>query len=137
MRRIVHVLTANLYKSSPTRQIAGEPAATELLERIYRRNAMLPMWQAADKLAHVGDLCRSSSPARPTTPARCGSTSRAPSSSSGGSTRRTHRPMAVGTLDYRDNRRHLTLWTAESLRVYATDKRRPSSRRPAARHTGS
>jgi len=53
-KRIVQVLTQNLYRNNPTRQLAT-PEATQWLERIYQRQAMGAKWHRADQLRLIGD----------------------------------------------------------------------------------
>lgn len=56
MRRVVGVLTANLYRDGPVRAFPDRPAATALLEEIYRQNNADALWQEADRLAMVNQV---------------------------------------------------------------------------------
>lgn len=127
MQRIIDVLTAHLYKASPTRQVDGNPLATEWLERVYRRNAMLPMWQEADRLSHVGDFCAfqfagDEDPQAPVKVHLWGADQLCvwldPDDQK--------RPLAVATLDRVDARRRLTLWSAEEKSIFMTKKVSPN-----------
>jgi hypothetical protein len=123
MGRIVEILSSKLYKASPTRQLAGNPAASEWLERVYRKNHMLPKWQEADRLTFISDLCafQFSGDDDPLAPVRIDLWAADqlvwwldPEDCT--------RPAAVGTIDRYDARRRLTIWTKELRSVYLTDK---------------
>ena len=123
MQRVIDVLTGHLYKTSPTRQIDGNPKATEWLERVYRRNAMLPLWQEADRLSHVGDFAAfqfagDTDPESPVKVHLWGADQLAvwldPEDQ--------RKPLAVGSLDRFDGQRRLTLWTAEEKSTWMTNK---------------
>jgi hypothetical protein len=123
MGRVIDILTSNLYKASPTRQIAGDPKASEWLERLYRKNAMLPKWQSADRLAHIGDLAAfqfvgHDDPDSPVNIHLWGADQLVWWQDEDDATA----VEAVGTLDIRDNMRRLRLWTADELRTYETPK---------------
>ncbi|HEY2154683.1 MAG TPA: hypothetical protein VGH33_03570 [Isosphaeraceae bacterium] len=123
MKRVIQVLTANLYKANPTRQLSASPEATAWLERAYARNAMLPKWQEVDRLTHIGDLAafQFAGDVDPDVPVRIhvwGADQLVwwldPEDQT--------RVLGVATLDAFDNQRRLTLWTAEEKRVYLTSK---------------
>jgi hypothetical protein len=52
-RRVVEVLTSNLYKSSPTRKLR-DPADTEWLNQTYKYSRMGAKWKRADQLTLIG-----------------------------------------------------------------------------------
>jgi hypothetical protein len=54
MKRIVQVLTQNLYRNNPTRQLPT-PEASAWLEKVYQRNHMGARWHRADQLRLIGD----------------------------------------------------------------------------------
>jgi hypothetical protein len=56
MRRVIHALTANLYKRDPQRSLAAGEAATDWLAGLYRRVGMAPKWAKADQFSLVGDV---------------------------------------------------------------------------------
>ncbi len=56
MRRVVDVLTANLYRRSPKVEIPGNDAATDLLNRVYRKNNRTALWRQADRLSAINSV---------------------------------------------------------------------------------
>jgi hypothetical protein len=123
MKRVIEILTANLYKANPTRQLSASPEASAWLERVYLRNAMLPKWQEVDRLTHVGDVAafQFAGDEDPDVPVKVhvwGADQLAWWLDPDDQTR----PVGVATLDAFDNQRRLTLWTEEERRVYLTSK---------------
>lgn len=56
MRRVVQVLTANLYKRDPIRSLAAGEEATDWLSRGYRKAKMAAKWHKADQFSLIGDV---------------------------------------------------------------------------------
>jgi hypothetical protein len=56
MRRVVHALTANLYKRDPLRQLGAGEEATDWLTGAYRKMGMGAKWHKADQFSLVGDV---------------------------------------------------------------------------------
>jgi hypothetical protein len=54
-KRVVSVLTSNLYKSQPTRKLA-DPVQTAWLQDQYKHNKMHAKWKRADELTLIGGL---------------------------------------------------------------------------------
>jgi hypothetical protein len=131
MRRVVHTLAANLYSRGPSRTLkapdganqSAYKAASEWLNAIYRVNTVDAYWQEADRMATVGDFCGfqvkgTTDPKRPIRILLW----RANELVIWLDPEDQLRPVAVATLDLIDDRRRLTLWTANTMRVYVTDK---------------
>lgn len=56
MRRVVDILTANLYRRSPKVDIPGNDAATNLLNKVYRKNNRTALWRQADRLSAINSV---------------------------------------------------------------------------------
>ena len=56
MKRSVNVLSKYLYKNPPRRNILGDPASTEFLDRLYRSQNVDSLIQTADKMTYVTDF---------------------------------------------------------------------------------
>jgi hypothetical protein len=57
MRRVCDLLSMHLYKKGPTREIAGHPEATALLQQIYAANDFDSLMQLADRTSYITDSC--------------------------------------------------------------------------------
>jgi hypothetical protein len=126
MRRVVEVLTSNLYRIGPERSIQGRDAASEWLNTLYQDEAVDALWQEADRLSlvnHVAafevyadedepgqpdvrlwggeELCVWTQPGNP------------------------RDPGAVATRYLEDNRQVVRLWTPDQVVEFATDKLTP------------
>ncbi len=129
MRRVVDILTANLYRSGPARSIPEHEAATRFLEEQYRRNQVDALWQEADRLSMVNEVAAfevygnigEDSEERPLGFNLWGGEQLVVWSDPDNA--RT--AGAVATIDKHDCRRRLRLWTAEELVTFATDKAGP------------
>jgi len=136
MRRIVHVLTKNLYGEGPRRTLqppegsdqATYEAVDQWLNAVYRRNAIDAMFQEADRMATVGDFCAfqvkpSTNPKEPVRVTLWKANELVVWLNPEDQTE----PIAVGTIDMFDNQRRLTLWTAGFYQVYMTEKWTPGT----------
>lgn len=56
MRRAVIVLSKYLYKNPPRRNILGDPASTDLIDRLYRSQNVDSLLQIADRMTYVTDF---------------------------------------------------------------------------------
>lgn len=57
MRRVCNLLSMHLYKKGPTREIAGHPEATLILQQIYAANDFDSLMQLADRTTYITDAC--------------------------------------------------------------------------------
>jgi hypothetical protein len=126
MNRVVHVLTANLYKDGPARNLPEHAEASQWLEAVYRDNAVDALLQDADRYAAVGDVCAlqvqgTEDPDRPIDiqlwDAHEFCVWLDPDN--------PRRPLAVATIDRWDNKTRLRLWTALECVTYTTEKLLP------------
>ena len=126
MRRIIHVLTGNLYKRDPLRTLDAGEEATDFLNRLYKRLGMSSKWAKADQFSLVGDACAfqwsgSTDPDYPVKvtvwPADEFTVWLDPDD--------PLTPKAVATIDKFDCSRRLRVYTEESIAEYTTDKLEP------------
>jgi len=122
MKRIIDILTMHLYKSQPTRKLR-DPAVSAWLEAVYRRNRMWAKFRRAEQLTLIGGFAAfqfagSTDPRAPVDVHLWGADQLAFWCDGEDPTR----VQAVATVDFADNRRHLTLWTREQIVTYETTK---------------
>jgi hypothetical protein len=125
MRRVIDLLTANLYRKGPERTWPGLESATLGLQAIYQANGADALWQEADRLSLVNQVA-----AIQVAPDLEGATE-GPFRFylwGGGDlvvwldSEDPRRPGAVATLDLFDNRRRLRLYTEAERVTFATEK---------------
>jgi hypothetical protein len=128
MRRVVDVLTSNLYRIGPERSIQDNEPASEWLNTLYQDRAVDTLWQEADRLSLVNHVAAFQVVVDedPDAPSPLGiqlwggeelfvwTDSEDP-----------RKPVAVATLDKFDESRRLKLWTTDQVVEYRTDKIRP------------
>jgi hypothetical protein len=124
-RRVMHVMTANLYKAPLGRRLAT-PESTDWLNRVYQANAMSAKWQRADQLTFVGgfsafQFAGHDDEQRPLRihlwgPEQCVVYCDPDDQTEA---------AAVAVIDLYDGQRRLTLWTEETVAYYATKKGGP------------
>ena len=127
MRRIVYILTANLYKNGPIRRLPEHPQAEEWLENIYRRHLIDARWQQADRYSLVSDVAafQATGNADPDCPVKIQLWD-ASSFTAWSSPDDPTEVVAVATLDRYDERMRVKLWTDEILQTWLSDKIRPN-----------
>lgn len=122
MRRVMEVLSQNLYKSQPTRKLR-DPRASEWLGKAYKGAAMSPKWHRADQLTLVGGFCAfqwkgAADPMAPLSASLWGAHElvvwRDPDDAT--------KPGAIATIERFDAGRRLRLYTPESVVTYETEK---------------
>lgn len=126
MQRVVHVLSANLYRKGPRRSIPDLADATAWVEAVYKRLAMDALWHEADRLAIAGDvaLLQVAGAADPDCPVKVHLWD------SGQFTVWTDPddprvPVAVAVLDAYDARRRIRVWTARQVLTFLSKKLAP------------
>jgi hypothetical protein len=121
-RRVVSILTANLYKSNPTRKLA-DPIATEWLAQTYKFSRMHAKWKRADELTLISGFCAfqfqgTTDPLNPIRVLLWGAdevvTWEDPDD--------PLTPYALSTSDRYDGMTRLRLWTKDQIVTYVTDK---------------
>jgi hypothetical protein len=122
-KRIMEILCMHLYKSQPTRTLGRDRVASQWLETCWRKNQMWAKFRRADQLTLVGGFCGlqfagSTDPQAPIKVNLWDASQIAYWTEPDDATK----VGAVATLDVRDNRRRLTLWTRETISTYATTK---------------
>lgn len=124
-KRIMDVLTQNLYKAPVGRHLAT-PEATDWLNRVYQANAMGAKWQRADQLTMIGgfstfQFAGNDDPKSPIKihlwgPEQCVVFCDPDDQTQAG---------AVAVIDMYDGQRRLALWTKQEVRYYRTKKGGP------------
>lgn len=121
-RRVVEVLTQNLYKAQPTRKLRA-PDATEWLAQVYKQTAMAPKWHRADQLSLIGGFAGfqfsgTPDPAAPIRTTLWGAHELVVWLDPDDATR----PEAVAVIDQYDGQRRLRLYTEDEVVTYLTSK---------------
>lgn len=121
-KRVMEVLTANLYKAPVGREL-GTPQASDWLRRVYQANAMSAKFQRADQLTLIGgfsgfQFAGHDDESRPVKIHLWGPEQLVVWADPDDQTQ----PGAVATLDLYDGQRRLTLWTEETVSYYRTRK---------------
>ncbi len=121
--RVVHCLTEHLYAPGPSRQIAGDPAATKWLNGVYADNLANSLLQRADRMSTLNGYCAvqaaySGNPMRPVKLQLWGREQLAVFCDP----RDCLAPIAVVTIERFDETTHYTMWTAAGYEVYSTRK---------------
>jgi hypothetical protein len=128
MRRVVELLTANLYRKGPERSWQGLDNATAALQSIYQANAADALWQEADRLTLINQVAAIQVEPDPD------GTDASPYKFYlwGGNdvvvwldSDDARKPGAVATLDLFDNSRRLRLYTEAERVTYQTAKLQP------------
>jgi hypothetical protein len=123
MQRIVEGLCKHLYARGPARSLPDSTEATEWLNAQYAREGIDSLLQEADRLSCVGDVAAiqvaaTGDPEKPVKfhlwPAHQLVVFESEDDPC--------RAEAVATIDCYDQRRRLTLWTADEVRVFMTNK---------------
>lgn len=123
MRRIVTILTANLYNAGPARKLPDHPAADKWLADIYRRHLIDARWQQADRYALVSDVAawQVTGDTNPDCPVKIQLWD-ASSFTAWSSVDDPTRAVAVATIDRWDERMRVRLWTDEIMQTWLSDK---------------
>lgn len=119
-KRVMEVLTQNLYKAPVGRELAT-PEASDWLRRVYQANAMSAKWQRADQLTLIGgfssfQFAGHDDEAKPVKIHLWGPDQCVVWSDPDDQTQ----PGAVATLDLYNGQRRLTVWTEEFVAYYRT-----------------
>lgn len=123
-RRVVRVLASKLYAPGPTREVVGDPGATEWLTAAYGDCHINSRWQQADRMSHLNGMCAfqvaaSGDPKRPLKiQFWAGWHEIIPFEAPG----RANEVAACVTIDAVDNQTTYTLWTRDQYLTYRTDK---------------
>lgn len=135
MRRVVQVLTANLYQAGPTRKLPNHKAASVWLENVYRRYLIDARWQQADRYALVSDVAawQVTGDTDPDCPVKIQLWD-ASSFTAWSSSDEPTKAAAVATIDKYDERMRIRLWTAEIMQTWLSDKIRPNQTENAAKN---
>lgn len=126
LRRVVEVLTSDLYREGPTRTVVGSAPLTDWLQKVYKANAIDAILQEADRLAVVHQVAAievqgafgAGSESRPIEHVLWGGDSFAvwlePDN--------PRKPLAVATIDRMDEAQRIRLWTKDERVVFVSAK---------------
>lgn len=125
MKRSVNVLSKYLYKNPPRRNILGDPASTDFLDRLYRSQNVDSLLQMADRMTYVTDFSAielypefgSDSPLK----LRVWDGSEVVPMFSPGDVKN---PVAVATLSTHGSSQYIVrIYTAQTIQTYRTEER--------------